>query len=126
LDIQACLEDGLCVCLRLRLGVAGEHHHRRDVLLVRAAELDHLRRLVVEVVLLLRHSEAALPEHADHLRRVAEVLRGGEVPDHAEAVALELAEGPRERRGILHVVDGLEPRLERLRTVLLDGVLIHA
>src|SRR4029453_5328325 len=46
------------------------------------------------------------------------VLGGAEVPDHAQAITLELSEELREPCRILHLFGGLEPGVERLGAVL--------
>ena len=88
--------------LRISIGDAGELQHGGDVRLILRSDLRHARRLV-EVVVAVRHAQAALQQEGRIAGRVVEVLRD---PEAEQVVGVEI-------RVVQHVDVGAQRASER-------------
>ena len=108
-----------------RFRPAHEAHHLRDVLLVLPADRLHLL-VVLQVVIAVGKSQAALVGRPDHLLRVLEVLLRDDAEEGRRPAVVEpshqLGEGSRVAR-LVHLVEHLVERLQRggLRLVLVHA-----
>ena len=120
--------------LALRVRQMRQRQHGGDMRLVLGADVGHVLRRI-EVVVAVRHPQAALQQERQVAGGIIQVLRHPQtqqVPgiqvggvEHVHVRAQRGAERAREPGAVLDGIDASQGRLQRLEAPLLDRLLIH-